>query len=90
MLYETITKILNKAKAEMVDLLVARDMLLMGATEEDKVALNEAADVLTGRIYTAITALRKAGDEDTVKELCGYLEAGKTGEVEEILEDLKI
>ena len=90
MLYETITKILNKAKAEMVDLLVARDMLLMSATEEDKVALNKAADILTGRIYTAITTLRKAGDEDTVKELCDYLETGKTGEVEEILEDLKI
>ena len=90
MLYEAITKILNKAKEEKVDLLVARDMLLMGANEEEKAALNGAMDIAKGRIYTAITTLKKDGDEDKTRELCECLEAGKTRNVEEILEDLKI
>lgn len=88
MLYETITKILNKGKTEDKDLLVARDMLVKedpSMTDE----LYKASDVLRA-YYREITSLRNAGDEANIQKLCTLIESGDEGVIKDFIKELDI
>lgn len=66
-MYEKIIAILDKAKAENVDLLTARDMLVT----KDKVEyakLKEASKFIQD-YYDTITKCRRLSDNDTIKAL---------------------
>ena len=89
MLYETITKILNKGKDEGVDLFVARDMLLVGVDEAEAKDINAASEILN-TYYTAITTLRRDGKEAEVETLCGMIEADDKEVIKVFLEELEI
>ena len=66
-MFENIIKILDKSKAEKVDILVARDKVIA----EDKIPYDEmkiASDFI-GTYYDTITKCRRLGDNDTIKAL---------------------
>ena len=73
-MFENIIKILDKSKAENVDILVARDKIIA----EDGVSYDEmkkASDFISV-YYDTITKCRRLGDNDTIKAL---VEAGNSG-----------
>ena len=90
MLYEYVKKILDKSKETKVDLSVAKDMLGVGEIPEERKRLHNAFKILDGRYYSAITTLRRDGNEDKIKELCGYIEAKDKKSIDKILKELKI
>lgn len=66
-MYENIIKILDKSKAENVDILVARDKVIA----EEGISYDEmkkASDFI-GDYYDTITKCRRLGDNDTIKAL---------------------
>ena len=66
-MYENIIKILDKSKAENIDILVARDKIIA----EEGVSYDEmkkASDFI-GDYYDTITKCRRLGDNDTIKTL---------------------
>lgn len=66
-MFENIIKILDKSKAENVDILVARDKVIA----EEKIPYEEmkqASDFI-GDYYNTITKCRRLGDNDTIKAL---------------------
>lgn len=66
-MYENIIKILDKSKAEDVDILVARDKVIA----EEGISYDEmkkASDFI-GYYYDTITKCRRLGDNETIKAL---------------------
>ena len=64
-MYENIIKILDKSKAENVDILVARDKIIA----EEGISYDEmkkASDFI-GDYYDTITKCRRLGDNETIK-----------------------
>ena len=66
-MYENIIKILDKSKAENVDILVARDKVIA----EEGIPYDEMkkASNFIGDYYDTITKCRRLGDNDTIKAL---------------------
>ena len=66
-MFENIIKILDKSKAENVDILVARDKVIA----EENISYEEmkqASDFI-GDYYDTITKCRRLGDNETIKAL---------------------
>ena len=68
MLFETVIKILDKGKAENVDLLTAKDMLF-AENPDNKDILNEASAVIR-EAYDEITRARRDGETEPIKKAC--------------------
>lgn len=68
MLFETVVKILDKGKAENVDLLTAKDMLFAEAPDTKDI-LDEASAVLR-EAYDEITKARREGEIEPIKKAC--------------------
>ena len=68
MLFETVVKILDKGKAENVDLLTAKDMLF-AENPDSKDILDEASAVLR-ESYDEITKARREGEIEPIKKAC--------------------
>ena len=71
-MYENIIKILDKSKAEAVDILVARDKIIA----EEGISYDEmkkASDFI-GNYYDTVTKCRRLGDNDTIKALVEAVE----------------
>lgn len=68
MLFETVVKILDKGKAENVDLLTAKDMLY-AENPDNKDILDEASAVLR-ESYDEITKARREGNTDEIVKAC--------------------
>ena len=66
-MFENIIKILDKSKAENVDILVARDKIIAenGVSYDE---MKKASDFI-GDYYNTITKCRRLGDNDTIKAL---------------------
>ena len=88
MLYELVTKILEKGKAEGVDLIVARDMLV-NETPDEYDNLYDAGEVIR-YYYDEITLLRRKGNEDAIKEICGLYKDGDHVAIKALIEELGI
>lgn len=66
-MFENIIKILDKSKAENVDILVARDKIIA----ENGIAYDEmkkASDFIV-KYYDTVTKCRRLGDNETIKAL---------------------
>ena len=83
-MYENIIKILDKSKAENVDILVARDKIIA----EEGISYDEmkkASDFI-GVYYNTITKCRRLGDNDTIKALVEADDKGRKEIIEEVAE----
>ena len=81
-MFENIIKILDKSKAENVDILVARDKVIA----EEGIFYNEmkkASDFI-GDYYDTITKCRRLGDSDTIKALVEADDKGRKEIVKEV------
>ena len=81
-MFKNIIKILDKSKAENVDILVARDKIIA----EDGVsydAMKQASDFI-GDYYNTITKCRRLGDNDTIKALVEADEIGRKEIIKEV------
>ena len=81
-MFENIIKILDKSKAENVDILVARDKIIA----EDGIAYDEmkkASDFIA-KYYDTITKCRRLGDNDTIKALVEADDIGRKEIVKEV------
>ena len=81
-MFENIIKILDKSKAENVDILVARDKIIA----ESGIAYDEmkkASDFI-GVYYDTITKCRRLGDNDTIKALVEADDKGRKEIVKEV------
>ena len=81
-MYENIIKILDKSKAENVDILVARDKIIA----EESISYEEikkASDFI-GDYYDTITKCRRLGDNDTIKALVEADDKGRKEIVKEV------
>lgn len=81
-MYENIIKILDKSKAEDVDILVARDMVI----KEENIPYDEmkkASDFI-GSYYDTITKCRRLGDNETIKALVEADDKGRKEIVKEV------
>lgn len=74
MLYEVITKILDKSKEKGVDVLVARDMLIAEDNILEAGVIRSAYKKLSD-YYTPITTFRRENKPELIKELCTLIEA---------------
>lgn len=75
MLFETVVKILDKGKAENVDLLTAKDMLLAEAPDTKDI-LDEASAVIR-ESYDEITKARREGEIEPIEKACERFTARK-------------
>ena len=81
-MYENIIKILDKSKAEDVDILVARDKVIA----EEGISYDEmkkASDFI-GDYYDTITKCRRLGDNDTIKALVEADDKGRKEIIEKV------
>ena len=81
-MYENIIKILDKSKAENVDILVARDKVIA----EEGISYDEmkkASDFI-GKYYDTITKCRRLGDNDTIKALVEADDKGRKEIIKEV------
>ena len=81
-MFENIIKILDKSKAENVDILVARDKIIA----EDGIAYDEmkkASDFISV-YYDTITKCRRLSDNDTIKALVEADDIGRKEIVKEV------
>ena len=81
-MFENIIKILEKSKAENVDILVARDKIIA----ESGIAYDEmkkASDFI-GDYYNTITKCRRLSDNDTIKALVEADDIGRKEIVKEV------
>ena len=81
-MYENIIKILDKSKAENVDILVARDKIIA----EESISYDEmkkASDFI-GKYYDTITKCRSLGDNETIKALVEADDKGRKEIVKEV------
>ena len=81
-MFENIIKILDKSKAENVDILVARDKIIA----EDGIAYDEmkkASDFI-GVYYDTITKCRRLGDNATIKALVEAEDNGRKKIIKEV------
>ena len=81
-MFENIIKILDKSKAENVDILVARDKIIA----EDGIAYDEmkkASDFISV-YYDTITKCRRLSDNDTIKSLVEADDIGRKEIVKEV------
>jgi hypothetical protein len=81
-MYDNIIKILDKSKAENVDILVARDKVIA----EEGIPYDEmkkASDFI-GDYYDTITKCRRLGDNDTIKALVEADDKGRKEIVKEV------
>lgn len=74
MLYEVITKILDKSKEKRVDILVARDMLIAEDNVLEADVIRSAYKKLSN-YYTPITTFRRENKPELIKELCNLIES---------------
>lgn len=88
MMYNYVKKILDKGKEKDVDLLVARDMLFVDASEEEVEFLKKACEILTSGYYEVITTLRREGREAELEEFCTYIENDDRIAIREKMEEL--
>lgn len=85
-MYENIIKILDKSKAENVDILVARDMIIA----EEKADYDEmklASDFIIS-YYDTITKCRRLNDNETIKTLVDTYEKGNVEAISVIVEEV--
>lgn len=75
MLFETVVKILDKGKAENVDLLTAKDMLF-AENPDSKDILDEASAVIR-ESYDEITKARREGEIEPIEKACERFTARK-------------
>ena len=75
MLFEMVVKILDRSKAENVDLLTAKDKLY-NENPENKDILDEASAVLRS-YYDEITEARREGNTDVIAKCCEKFKAKK-------------
>ena len=81
-MFEKIIKILDKSKAENVDILVARDKIIA----EENISYEEmkkASDFI-GDYYDTVTKCRRLGDNDTIKALVEADDKGRKEIVKEV------
>ena len=81
-MFENIIKILEKSKADKIDILVARDKIIA----EDGIAYDEmkkASDFISV-YYDTITKCRRLGDNDTIKALVEADDIGRKEIVKEV------
>ena len=81
-MFKNIIKILDKSKAENVDILVARDKIIA----EDGISYDEmkkASDFI-GDYYNTITKCRRLGDNATIKALVEADDIGRKEIVKEV------
>ena len=81
-MFEKIIKILDKSKAENVDILVARDKIIAenGASYDE---MKKASDFIV-KYYDTITKCRRLGDNDTIKALVEADDAGRKKIIKEV------
>ena len=81
-MFENIIKILDKSKAENVDILVARDKVIA----EENISYEEmkqASDFIV-KYYDTVTKCRRLGDNDTIKALVKADDVGRKEIVKEV------
>ena len=81
-MFENIIKILDKSKAENVDILVARDKVIA----EENISYEEmkqASDFIV-KYYDTVTKCRRLGDNDTIKALVKADDIGRKEIVKEV------
>ena len=81
-MFENIIKILDKSKAENVDILVARDKIIAenGVSYDE---MKKASDFI-GDYYNTITKCRRLGDNATIKALVEADDIGREEIVKEV------
>ena len=81
-MFENIIKILDKSKAENVDILVARDKIIAenGVSYDE---MKKASDFISD-YYNTITKCRRLGDNDTIKALVEADDIGRKEIVKEV------
>lgn len=81
-MFKNIIKILDKSKAENVDILVARDKIIAesGISYDE---MKKASDFI-GAYYNTITKCRRLGDNATIKALVEADEIGRKEIVKEV------
>ena len=67
-MYKLVKRILDKSKETGEDIFVARDMCI--AEDKDNADKLRSAGELIKAHYSAITKLRREGDEESIKKLC--------------------
>ena len=84
-MYGLVKKILDKSKAEKVDVYVAGDMVAVevGRTPELKKA-NEIVD----KYYNTITKCRRADDEASIEKLCNLIEADDKVAIRNLVDEI--
>lgn len=83
MLYENVKAILDVSKEENVDLLVARDKLMV--LHPEKAEDYKEADAFIGKYYEFIAKCRVNGDEDVIKQICEMYFEGNTEGIKELI-----
>lgn len=81
-MFENIIKILDKSKADNVDILVARDKIIV----ENGVSYNEmkkASDFIV-EYYETVTKCRRLGDNATIKALVEADDSGRKKIIKEV------
>ena len=86
-MYENIIKILDKSKNSIVDILVARDMII--AEENANFDEMKQASDFIGKYYDTITKCRRLGDNDTIKALVEADDKGRTEIGEEVADGVE-
>ncbi len=81
-----IKKIMEKSKAENVDIIVAHDMLINEG--EDKDAMKKALDIYT-KSYEEISELKVANDWDNLEKVVKLTEEKKYEEIRELMKEIR-
>ena len=87
MLYEVITKILDKAKEKGVDILVARDMIIHEGKLPTEVIKNAYNDL--NAYYDVFTKFRRENTPGLIKELCDLIEQGNEIAIKKFISEHK-
>lgn len=85
-MFELIKKIMEKAKAENVDIGVAQRMLINEGENND--AMVKALDIYT-KSYEDICYLYNNGDFDNIKKVVELTEDKKYDEIKELMKEIK-
>ena len=84
-MFELIKKIMEKAKAENVDIAVAQRMLINEGA--DTLEMNKAFNIYN-KSYEDISILYDKGDFDSIKKVVELGELKKYDEIKELMKDL--
>ena len=86
-MYKLVKRTLDKSKETGEDVLVARDMCI--AEDKDNADKLRSAGELIKAHYSAITKLRREGDEESIKKLCELVATGNVAEIRAFKEEIE-